>query len=52
MKTQKKSHKKNYSSVNVFLSGKFKNNLAHSTKSPARAIPQKLLMTLKKTQHA
>ncbi len=52
MKTQKKLHKKNGSSVNVFLSGKFKNYFSGVNKNPVRTIPQRLLMTLKKTQHS
>lgn len=52
MKTQKKLHKKSGSSMNLFLSGKFKNYLSNSIKGPVRTIPQRLLMALKKTQHA
>ncbi len=53
MKTQKKLHKKINTSVNIFLEGKLKKKLARSNNNhPSQSIPQRLLMALKKTQHA
>jgi hypothetical protein len=52
MKTQKKIDKVSNTFSNNFIVEKLKKNLAYSNSRPSRAVPQRQLMTLKKTQHA